>query len=261
MRYADAPARRGELLRRLQMEGYVSSATLAVELGVSEMTIRRDLRQLHDERLVRRVAGGASLPQLGHGVPFEERETESGTEKLALTAATLPLLADATTVLLDAGTTVAPLARSLPPGTTIVSHSAPVIAAAVARDDVDLVAIGGEYQRGTRSFTGQSAREALAGIAADVAVVSATGVDASGVLCTDSRDAEIKRLLIDSTPLTVLVVDSSKLGLRAPLRVARLTSVDVVVTSTSADLDLVRMIERAGPRVVLAPIDAAGAAS
>ena len=70
VRYTDAPARREELLRRLSVEGYVSSSRVAEELGVSEMTIRRDLRQLEADGLARRVVGGASLPNLGPRSPL-----------------------------------------------------------------------------------------------------------------------------------------------------------------------------------------------
>ena len=71
MRYAAAPRRRDELLRQLQDVGYVSSSAAAVALGVSEMTIRRDLRQLADEGLARRVIGGASWADGSTGRPFE----------------------------------------------------------------------------------------------------------------------------------------------------------------------------------------------
>src|SRR5947209_17116169 len=125
VRYTDAPARRDELLRRLAAEGYVSSARLADEFGVSEMTIRRDLRQLASDGLARRVIGGASLPALGHGLPFEQRAGSGSAEKRAVAAACLAMLDDATTIALDAGTTVAPLAGLVRPGTTIISHSAP----------------------------------------------------------------------------------------------------------------------------------------
>lgn len=263
MRYADAPARRAELLRRLTADGYVSSARLAAELGVSEMTIRRDLKQLDEERLVRRVAGGASLPRLGHGAPFEERETERGAEKRALAAACAPLLEGAATVLLDAGTTIAPLAGTAPAGTTVVSHSAPVIAACVARDDVGLVALGGEYRRDTRSFAGPAARDALAGVSADVAVLSATAVDRTGLLCANSLDAEMKRLMAAAAVRRVLLVDAGKLGARAPIRFGALDTVDVLLTGEGADPRILDAVRSAGVEVVLvaAPVPAADSPS
>ena len=251
MRYADAPNRREALLRRLAADGYVSSARLAGELGVSEMTIRRDLRQLDAERLVRRVAGGASLPRLPHGAPFEERAGESSAEKRALAAACAPLLEGAATVLLDAGTTIAPLAATVPAGTTVVSHSAPVIAACLDRDDVDLVALGGAYQRDTRSFAGPAARDALAHVSADVAVLSATAVDATGLLCANALDAEMKRLMASVAVRRILLVDAGKLGARAPIRFGGLDAVDVVVTGDGADPALVAALRQAGAEVHL----------
>jgi DeoR/GlpR family transcriptional regulator of sugar metabolism len=261
VRYADAPARRAELLRRLRADGYVSSAQVAADLGVSEMTIRRDLRQLDDERLVQRVAGGASLPRFGRGAPFEERAVTRGAEKRAIAAACLPLLEGATTVVLDAGTTIAPLAADLAAGTTVVSHSLPVLTACAERDDVDVVAVGGEYQRDTRSFTGSTAREALQTVSADVAVLSATAVDASGLLCANPRDAELKRTIAAVAVRRILLADAGKLGARAPFRFGALDAVDVLVTGASADPAFLDAVAAAGVRVVVAEPEAAERAS
>lgn len=252
MRYTDAPARRAELLRRLRTDGYVSSAQAAADLGVSEMTIRRDLAQLHEERLAQRVAGGASLPRLDHGAPFEERAVTRGAEKRAIAAACLPLLEGAGTVLLDAGTTIAPLAHDLRPGTTIVSHSLPVLTACAERDDVALFAVGGEYQPDTRSFTGAIARSAIAAVSVDVAVLSATAVDATGLLCANPRDAELKQAVAGIAARRILLVDAGKLGGRAPFRVGSLGTVDVLVTGPDADPAVLAAVAAAGVEVVVA---------
>jgi len=259
VRYTDAPARRDELLRRLAAEGYVSSARLADEFGVSEMTIRRDLRQLASEGLARRVIGGASLPALGHGLPFEERAGSGSAEKRAIAAACLAMLDDATTIALDAGTTVAPLAGLVRPGTTVISHSAPVIATAIDRDDVELVAVGGVYQAGTRSFTGAPARAAIGGYSVDVAILSATAVDRTGVLCANALDAELKQEYARVARRTILLVDHSKLGARAPIRFGGLDLVDVILTDSGADPDDLRALAATGANVLVAPVEELGA--
>lgn len=256
MRYTDAPARRDELLRRLTAEGYVSSTRVAEELGVSEMTIRRDLRQLAAEGLARRVVGGASLPDLGHGRPFDERAGTGSAEKRSIAAECLALLDGATTIALDAGTTVAALAGLVAPGTTIVSHSAPVIQSAIEREDVELIAIGGVYQAETRSFAGAAARRAIADWSFDVAVLSATAVDGTGILCANALDAELKQELARSARTTILLVDHSKLGARAPIRVGALDLVDAIVTDDGADADDLRALTDAGVRVVVARSEA-----
>lgn len=253
MRYTEAPARRDAVLARLNAEGYVSSAAIAAELGVSEMTIRRDLRQLDHDGLVRRVAGGATLPGTVSALPFEQRASAEEIEKLAIARACVPLLAGAATVVLDAGTTVAPLADMVDPDTRVVSHSAPVISACIAREGVELTALGGDYQAETRSFTGGMATAALERVAADVAVLSATALDESGLMCANALDADLKRTMIAVARTRILLVDHSKLGARAPLRFGRLDAVDVVVTDSSAEPARLAMLREAGLEVVVAP--------
>lgn len=251
MRYTEAPARRDELLRRLEAHGYVSSARLAAELGVSEMTIRRDLRQLHLAGLASRVLGGASLPG-GRGTPFEERDKAGAADKRAIAAACVPLLVGAGTVALDAGTTVAPLAGLVQAGTMVISHSVPVIDACSRRTDVGLIGVGGLYQPDTRAFAGPPARAALEQLSADVAVLSATAVDASGVLCTNPLDAEIKRAMAGISARTVLLVDHTKLPARAPIRIGPLTLVDTIVTDAYAPAVVLDEFRAAGVQVVVA---------
>jgi DeoR/GlpR family transcriptional regulator of sugar metabolism len=257
VRYTEAPARRDELLRRLAAEGYVSSSRLAADLGVSEMTIRRDLRQLAADGHARRVPGGASLLGTANGAPFEVRDQVGGAEKRSIATACLALLTDAATVALDAGTTVAPLAQLVAAGTMVVTHSAPIISACIDRDDIELIAVGGEYQRQTRSFAGPVARHCLDTLSVDVAVLSATAVDASGILCANTVDAEMKQGMAAIARTRILLIDHSKFGARAPIRVGRLDLVDVIVTDNAVDRDAVARLVAAGVRVVIAPPDRA----
>ena len=249
MRYTEAPTRRTELLRRLALDGYVSSAELASDLGVSEMTIRRDVRQLSAEGLVRRVVGGATAPG---GLPFDERSRVEGALKRAIADACLPLLSSAGTIALDAGTTVAPLADLIAPGSTIVSHSVPVISACTQRDDIDLIGVGGGYQPATRAFAGPATREGFESLAVDVAVLSATAMDASGIFSANALDAETKRVMASVAGTTILLVDSSKLGARAPIRVDGVGLVDVLVTDAFAPAALLAELRAAGVSVVVA---------
>lgn len=250
VRYSDAPRRRDELLRRLEESGYVSSSTAAAELGVSEMTIRRDLGQLAAEGRVRRVVGAA--------LPFELRRTEAAREKDAIARAALPLLGGALVVALDAGTTVAALARRLPEGLTVVTHSVPVITACTARDDLEVVALGGTYHRATRSFAGPSTRAGLADLAVDVAVLSATAAGPAGVFSADQWDADTKRAMAAIADRVVLLLDHRKLDARAPMRVLGLEQAHAVVVDDEVTPDQLALLRERCERVVVA--DTAGAA-
>lgn len=237
MRYTDAPARRQELLARLGATGYLSSADLAAEIGVSEMTIRRDLRRLAEEGLARRVPGGASLP--GAGGPdsgadtFEARSGSAAPQKRALAKAAAGLLDEATSVALDAGTTVAEIVDFLPEGLSVVSHSLPVITACTAASTAgarEVVALGGFYEPTTRSFTGPATWTAARELAVDVAVISCTALDGRGLYSANPVDAEVKRALLEVADRVVVLADRHKVGARAAVRFAVPGVVDVLVT-------------------------------
>jgi DeoR/GlpR family transcriptional regulator of sugar metabolism len=254
VRYTEAPQRRAELLRRVGAAGYLSSAAAAASLGVSEMTIRRDLRELAAHGLVNRVAGGASV-LVTPGAPFETRRAAAPVEKQALARAAVPLLADAPVVALDAGTTVTALAERLPGGHTVVTHSVPVITACAGRDDLELIALGGSYHAKTRSFTGPLTRAALSRLAVDVAVLSAAAAGASGVYSADAWDADTKQVMVSVADRVVLLLDSGKLGARAPIRFLDLDLIDTVVVDAGATGPQLAMLRGACRRVVVAPVD------
>lgn len=235
VRYSDAPARRQDLLDRLAAAGYVSSTDVAAELGVSEMTIRRDLRRLADEGLARRVPGGASLPGTGGAEPFEARRASAAPAKRAIARTAAALLGDADWVALDAGTTVAAITEFLPPEISVVTHSLPVIMACGPGDGRELVALGGFYEPTTRSFTGPATWAAAHDLTVDVAVLSCTGVDERGLYSANPVDAEIKRALVASADRVVVLADQHKVGTRASVRFATPEMVAVLVTDAPLD--------------------------
>jgi DeoR/GlpR family transcriptional regulator of sugar metabolism len=253
VRYIHAPERRRELLRRVGVAGYVSSTEAAIALGVSEMTIRRDLRQLATEGLVHRVAGGASLAAPGSGLPFELRRAAATAEKEAVARAAVPLLGSGAVLALDAGTTVAALARLLPCGHTVVTHSMPVMQACVEREDIELIALGGAFHRPTRSFTGPITRTSLEDLAVDVAVLSAAAAGPAGVYSANASDADTKRTMARVAGRVVLLLDHGKLDRRAPMRFMDLAAVDVVVVDAGTSAEHLALLRAACGQVVVAP--------
>lgn len=248
MRYTGAPARRDELQRLLTTEGYVSSADAAQRMGVSEMTIRRDLQLLEAEGLARRVAGGAAS---GGGLPFERRDAVDASFKRLVAEAAADEIAGAHTIALDAGTTVAamtPLIRA----ETVVTHSLPVLTALAARRPGSLVVTGGHYQSDTRSFAGPLAESVLENIRTDVAVLSATAVSSDALWGANALDAAIKRILAAQAERVVLVADGAKIGARAPLRIADISIVDLLVTDERADAMVLDALRARGLEVRIA---------
>src|SRR5262245_6669856 len=136
--------RRQEILGRLERDGKVVASELVVSLGVSEDTVRRDLRDLAEQGLLQRVHGGA-LPAPPTTGSFARRLEVSRTAKLALADAALPLLAGARVIVLDGGTTSLALAQALPSGHdgTVVTNSPPIATALAGHPAAEVVLVGG----------------------------------------------------------------------------------------------------------------------
>jgi DeoR/GlpR family transcriptional regulator of sugar metabolism len=235
VRYTDAPARREELVSRLTSAGYVSSAQVAEALGVSEMTIRRDLRRLAAEGLAMRVPGGASLPTSAGAQPFDVRRGTAAVAKRELARAAGVTLGGARRVALDAGTTVAAIVDFLPRPLTVVSHSLPVLIGCAVSSEIELVGLGGQYCPETRCFAGRAARAAMADLDVDVAVLSATAVTARGLFSASEADAEIKQAMVESAGRVVVLADRGKLAAKAAVRFAAPHQVDALLTDAPGD--------------------------
>src|SRR5215216_3445769 len=159
--------RRQAILTRLERDGKVVASELVAALGVSEDTVRRDLRELASGGLVQRVHGGA-LPAAAT-VSFAQRLGVAPEAKAHLAEAALPLLEGANVVLLDGGTTALELARRLPPAKecTILTNAPP----AADQDDLGAGVVrqrGGRLLKEAQVTVGAAAVDALRQVRADV---------------------------------------------------------------------------------------------
>jgi DeoR family transcriptional regulator, fructose operon transcriptional repressor len=233
LRYTGAAARRQRIVRQVRETGFASPAALAHDLGVHEMTIRRDLRLLADEGLVHLVHGGASLPRgAALGSPYRERAGSSRAAKAAIGSAALGYLRHSAAVGLDSGTTVAELARRLPDDAdlTVVTHSLTAMAELGNRTGMVLIGLGGLYNATSRSFAGPETRTALSQLQLDVLFLSASALSRDGVFCANPFEAETKRTLLRAAARVVVLADASKLIRSAPARICGLERITAVVT-------------------------------
>ncbi|WP_433429070.1 DeoR/GlpR family DNA-binding transcription regulator [Nonomuraea sp. CA-141351] len=236
LRYSSAPHRRAAILRRIELDGYVAAADLVAELGVSANTVRRDLRRLAGDGLVRAVHGGAAAAEEA-ATPFTDRSTQASGAKLAIAAAAVRHVEPGTAVALDSGTTTLEIAKLLPAdaGLTVITHSLPAIAVLAPRPDITLIGIGGQYGRDTRSFGGPETLAALEHLSVRTLFLAATALDGSGVYGATPYEAETKRRLIAVARRTIVAGDARKFALSAPIRVCGWDAVERLVTDAVPD--------------------------
>ncbi|GIG61670.1 DeoR family transcriptional regulator [Longispora fulva] len=226
-------------LRLVQGAGRVSVAELAGRLGVSEMTVRRDLDELERQGLVRRVHGGAvATRSREEEAGFTAREGWQAATKDRLGRAVADLVEPGSTVLLDAGTTTVHVAGHLaargPLTVAVLSLQAAVRLADLP--GIRLLVVGGQSRPGERSLVGPLAVRTMEAMAFDLFVMSIGGVHARhGWSEFSLDDAAVKQVGLTQAARTVAVADATKLGVRAFSQVAPLGAVDTFVTDAAAD--------------------------
>ncbi len=157
LRYDQAPGRREMILSRLRATGFLSIAGLAHELGVSDMTIRRDLRRLAADGEVLIVHGGVSLPHPTlRTSEFVARARANAEDKRTIAHRAVELIQANDTIAIDAGTTAYDVVHELPDdfAGSIVTHSVPVYQAMLGRPQPHVVGLGGDLLRTSQAFVG-----------------------------------------------------------------------------------------------------------
>lgn len=236
-----AEQRKRHLLDLLARDGRVVAKDVAADLGISEDSVRRDLRELADAGLARRVYGGA-LPMTASEPPFAERAADPDKEHVAEEA--LVLLEPGMTIALDGGTTSLALARRIPSGARLtIATPSPHVAIAVAEaSDARVLLLGGELGRHSMTSGGALALEAIARVGADRFLLGASGVHPEhGVTTDDPDDAAVKRALASVSRETWLLASGEKLGARTRHRVLPLDELAGVVVP-AAERDAARAL-------------------
>ena len=221
--------RKALILDRLRHDGEIVAKALAKALDLSEDTIRRDLRELAADGLLKRVHGGA-LPLQPSLPDFQARQAIDLTAKAVIGRRAAALVAAGQVVFLDGGTTTAEIAKSLALACTVITHS-PTIATLLAdKPDIDVIMIGGSLYRHSMVATGAATLDAIGQIRADVFFMGVTGVHpVDGLTTGDFEEALIKRRIAERSGETYVLATEEKLDVVSPFRISGLERVSALI--------------------------------
>jgi DeoR/GlpR family transcriptional regulator of sugar metabolism len=229
--------RRQAILDALARDGKVVAARLVEELGVSEDTVRRDLRELAAQGLVQRVHGGALAPAPQQGSFSHRRETWTEATA-ALADAAVKVIADARVVLLDGSTTNLEVARRLPPDRdcTILTNSPPIAAALAEHPNVEVVMIGGRLDKRDQVTVGAATVDFLRTVRADACVLGVCALHPEAGLSTDDlEEAHVKRAMVAASADVIALATADKLSAGSTYLVAPVGELTHVVAEAAAD--------------------------
>jgi len=240
------------ILNVLQRDGRLIAKAFSQELGLSEDTIRRDLRELAGEGLLQRVHGGA-LPASSATADFASREVADLSTKAMLAKVAAGLIHPGQIVFLDGGTTNIQLAGQLPLDlkATVVTHS-PNIAVELARHPfVDVEMIGGRIFKHSIVAVGAASAEAISRVRADAYFMGVTGLHPdTGATTGNAEEAAIKRLIARQSAETIVLATREKLGKASPYQIMPLTEVTTVVTEAGLEEELLCPLREASINIL-----------
>ena len=265
-----ARQRQTVILERVREDGGVRVVELARDLGVSDMTVRRDLELLANRGLIEKVHGGAtSRPGSALFEPgFAAKSSLQQAEKEAIADAAVALVAPGTAIGISAGTTTYALARRLVDlaDLTVVTNSVPVadVLHRAGRRDQTIILTGG-VRTPSDALVGPFAVAALRTIHLDQVFMGVHGIDPrSGFTTPNVLEADTDRALVASARRLVVVADSSKWGVIGISSIARLDEADTLVTDSGLSAEAREIAAEQVRELVIAPVregrtDGAGA--
>ena len=248
--------RQQSICRLLALHGECSVEELTRRLGVSGMTVRRDLAALARQDKVVRTQAGRPWPIASVSISFFASGSATRRRQGCRRPAAAARIADGQSVLLDSGTTTLALARQLhgKERLTVITTSLPIAAELQFDQQIAVLLLGGYLRAGSPDLIGALTESNLETLRAEIAFLGDDGIDGRG--CVYNESPEVARMLTKmaaAVKSVYVVADSSKLGRTALWRFGRLSDWTGLITNADADRRTLASLRKAGVRLVLAP--------
>lgn len=243
------------IISQLQERGSVSVHDLCESLGVSSVTVRKDLKHLEDRNMLFRTHGGATLdsPYTIDRTVFEKEKLQS-TEKLAIGRYAASLITADDSIIIASGTTVQMMAREIQPVgiLTVVTSALNVALQLIQHPNVEILQLGGALRKTSTSVAGLYAERILDDFFCSKLFLGVDGIDLElGLTTTNAQEAQLNRKMIAAAQKTVVLADSSKFGRRGFGRICGIAEVHEIITDNGIPLATRKQLERQGTKVTI----------
>ena len=239
----------------LTRDGYIRVADLSHELEVTTATIRKDLSLLESKGLLYRTHGSArpvnpAIPDRG----VDEKEKLHREEKMRIASYAASLIEKDDSIIIASGSTVNFMAEMLHPkgALTVVTASLKAALELNAKNDVNVVQIGGVVRKNSFSVNGENSEELFNSINCTKLFLGVDGIDIEyGITTSNIREAVLNRRMIEASTRTIVMTDSSKFGKRGFGKIGNLDMVDMIITDTKLPKATANALEEMGIELVM----------
>lgn len=247
--------RQDQIMRWLEENDTMLVSVLAEALDCSMMTIRRDIDELEQMSLVKKIHGGVMIhKQDGKQPSFDRRIVENPTEKDRIGKAVARMIKNGMSVFFDAGTTPLKVAKMVPAdiAITAITNSLMTAVELCTKPNITAIMLGGELHHSSFSAVNNIALDIAGMFKTDLAIISTKAVDVeSGLYETTLPLIEIKRTIVRQASKVILAADYSKFEERAMCLSVDMDDVDVIVTDNKIEQVYVDKLRAKGKEVVV----------
>ena len=254
--------RQRHILEFARNNGQVQVESLAARFHVTPQTIRRDLNQLCELRLLRRVHGGAVTGAGTSNMGYRARLQISASAKESIGRRAAALIPEDSSLMVNIGTTTEQVVRHLTrhAGLVVITNNLNVVEMLRPVDNVDLVIAGGTVRREDGGIVGDATVDFIERYKVDYAVVGVSAIEEDGALLDyDAREVRVARAIIANARSVILVADSVKFQRSAPVRIGDISQVDFFVTDRTPSAAFMERCQQHGVQVEVAQHDQRGA--
>lgn len=245
--------RKDKILKMLADDTVVKAGILAKKFNVSMETIRRDLNELEEEKLIRRVHGGAVLyTEYGVEPNYSYRTAANYEDKINIALKASEMVKDGDSIIVDIGTTTLEMVKFLKnrKNLTVITNSMKIAMEIMDEKEITVIFIGGKVRLGDGSTSGFWAEEMVSNFHADKLFLGVGAIMSEyGVMDYHIEETNLRRCYIKSAEQVIALADYSKFGLKALNQVCKIEDLDYIITDEKTDKKILREIKEKGVQI------------
>jgi DeoR family transcriptional regulator, glycerol-3-phosphate regulon repressor len=244
--------RQNQILALARQLGNVVVEDLAERFDVTPQTIRKDLNELCNSRMLARTHGGAMLTSGVQNVAYDSRRQISAFEKQAIGQHAAKLIPNNSSLFINIGTTTEEVARALVhhEGLLVITNNIHVATILMHQPNIEVMIVGGMVRRHDGGILGEQAIDLIGQFKVDHAVMGVSAIDDDGALLDfDYREVRAAQAIMQNSRSVILVSDSMKFSRSAPVRIGHLSQVDIFVTDKTPPEPILDLCKHKGVQI------------
>lgn len=243
------------IIEKLNKDGFVTVDNLSKQFKVTQVTIRKDLKQLEKKGLLHRSHGSASPSIHIKERNVTEKEKLNTQEKRRIGKAAASLIEENDSIIINSGSTICEFAKNInsESSSTIVTSSVTATLILSEIENINLLLLGGKFRKRSMSVIGNYSISFLSNITCSKSFIGVDGIDPSfGITTSHIEEAELNKSMMDVSLKTIVLCDSSKFRKKGFAKICDIEDIDIIITDSGISKSMETIIKNKGVDLIIA---------